>query len=429
MTGDNSGAGRGTDIKHSKITEFTTSDGIKVIHQFDSSTPMIYMQCCFSSIGDAYWDKNAVTSVFKKCFANITVGKNAEELEKFLLRWNIELNCAIDRSNAVIGLSFLKNDFDNVAPTLNNIITKPSFDHKRLKLIKSQFKAYHFEELKDPLYVVRKKFYEISIDSKNFLKARFFDDKAVEAVKMDDLHRYASCMTKKNLCVAIKGNLSCAQAKDFIAKLFNKLPAASPIQNKLKKINIKPPLKKIHYVKIADNSNQSVVCFYITKFNNEPIIGNVKTYLKMKLLSGVLSLLLYEQIRSQQGLVYSINTFLAEMNNESKGAIFGYAQVTASKSAELWGSLKEILSKLKTDGINEKMWDSIKLQQLNETAFSQTSCGNMDDLLMFKNKKFPTDSIDKLPDILASITLQEMNEFVRKHINIQDMFIVLQKQK
>ncbi|MGI6701586.1 MAG: M16 family metallopeptidase [Christensenellales bacterium] len=238
----------------------------------------------------------------------------------------------------------------------------------------------------------------------------------VESFNRDKLNEFVSrYYNPMNTVVSIAGNLTDDKAYKLIDKYFaRKMKPQGVVPEKLSKSVRKSTL----YTRFKEIEQANVaIVFPGLEFGNEL---EVAILLMNSVLGGGMSSLLFQKIREQMGLAYSVYSFPSSyINNGSYTIYFG---TNKEKILDALEGTKKVIEDLKTKGLTEKEFLRGKEQLKGGLVLGQESSSAIMNasgkMAIMKNDIF---DIDKRLQAIKELTMEDINRVIKKVFDFKDV--------
>ncbi|MBQ3115525.1 MAG: insulinase family protein [Clostridia bacterium] len=217
--------------------------------------------------------------------------------------------------------------------------------------------------------------------------------------------------TADNVVISIAGNVDEEQTEKTIEELF-----AKRFSNKKSAEQVKSKSGKPAHLHLSKRIEQSHIGFALKGLK----MGDEKSdalSIANAVLGGGMSSRLFQKIREVLGLAYSVYSYPSAYKND--GVIEIYAGVNTDYRDLATNAIAEEVRKFKKDGVTEQEFLRAKEQLKSSTIFGRESTSSQmlvhGKYMIYLGKQFDYDDrIDKLD----AITLNDVNEIIEKHFDI-----------
>jgi predicted Zn-dependent peptidase len=210
-----------------------------------------------------------------------------------------------------------------------------------------------------------------------------------------------------NVVICFAGNVDEKMAEMLVEKYFSPYIATnkSKLWKPTKNVNLANVIKKNKDIE----QNHLAIAFDGIKYNgdyfDEMSLLNI-------ILGGGMSSRLFQKVREELGLCYTVYSYPSAYRDVGSLAI--YAGLNPNQTKEAYDAIFSVLSELKKNGITDKEFEKGKAQVLSSFAFSQENTASQMMLygkyLLFEGKPFDND--EKIKNI-ENLKKDKVNELLK----------------
>ena len=393
--------------------EIMTQNGVKIWLSEEHSAPLVALSFYFDKAGFAFDEENKQgLSTFVSSILLHGAGAFDEEMFQNLLDTNaIEMKFSASDEIMEGSMIFPKENIETATDMLNAVLTSPHMDEKDMEVIKRQQTAAIEMQNENPESVLRNEF-----------KLRFFNNhpkgrlplgvkEDIEGFSRQDLEDFVKTNFRTdNLTVAIAGDITPDEAKNFVSEIFKGLPDTG-LQKELSELeanydmkedNIKRDIPQVISLFVAKGVKRSDEDFYPLYMVNEIFGGNG------------LSSRLNVRAREKEGLTYGAYTYL----NAEKDAprIVG----TFSVSKENYEKMKAVLfdewRKMARYGVQKEEFERVKNNMLTSFNLRFASLAGISKQLLYMQKEnLGIDFLQKRNEYVLNTSFDAVNAAAQKY--------------
>lgn len=393
---------------------------IPVIYEQQDLLPTFNLQLVFKDSGYISDDsKSGLATLSAKLLNEGTKSDGAIKFARKLEDKAISIGVQNGFETMVVELSSLSSEYDSAINLLNKLLKDPNYTQDTL----SKIKTTHLGKLK-------RKENDFDFIAKNNLKELLFKGtplankengtiKSIPKISLDDIkENLDSVLSIDNLIIVAGGDKDYDEFKSSIKKTLKILDKKSSQKPRDQKINVVSKNKE----KIVYKDTEQAYIYFGSPFDLDAKDEDVY---KAKVASFILGgsgfgSRLMEEIRVKRGLAYSAYGYIS-MNNLYT-YFTGYLQTKLESADEAKNLVKDIVKEFVKKGVTKKELEGAKnfltgseplrvetLSQRQSRAFS----------LFFKD--LPFDHSKKELELIESLSLEELNSFIKKHSEIEDL--------
>ncbi len=314
-----------------------------------------------------------------------------------------------------LAAKFTKNEKDLALDIFEEVAKKASLDPFDIERVKAD-KMHSIKNIKNtPEGIAFDEFKTALWEGTPYGNTGKVLEKTVPLITQEDVvNFYKNIFPAENVVISINGNVNSQEFIDYFSKILTN-SNKEKIQLSDYKYKYKS-LQKNKTVKVAKDSQADWILFgWLTDG-----VTNEKDWASLQIIDSILgsgmSSRLFTHLRDEQGLAYQIGSaFTANVN---KG-VFGIYIATNPKNAEVAkkGMMQEI-EKLKKEFVTYKELSEAKDKLLGNFVLSMET--NMDKAAMINALEISGrnyDFIDRYPQIIKSVTVQDIIRTANKYFN------------
>ena len=399
---------------------------IPVIFEEGGFVPIVSIQLVFRNAGHLSNTKDGLASLSADILNEGTQKDGSVGYATKLDTHAIKLGSHVGRESFVIEVSALKSEFDYAIDRLVELLKDPNYTQEALTHIKNQKIGWLRQKKSDFNYIAGTSLREILFRGTPLSHPYDGTLKSVETISLDDIQSFISSkLGYNNMIALVGGDIEFKDAQKHLNRLIEIFPKVE-----LKDIkNIKASNKK-ETKEIYEDTQQAYI-FFGSPFdfsysNRDQHKADIAEYL----LGGAgFGSRLMEEIRVKRGLTYGIYSALKRTKTTSY--LSGYMQTKLSTQDEAKKLIQEVVDEFVKNGITQQELDDTKKfllgsEPLRAETLSQRLYRTYNN---FYNDRPLDYSIEKLKKI-ESVTLEEMNEFIKAHTEIRDLsFSIVTKEE
>ncbi|MBL0721371.1 MAG: insulinase family protein [Sulfurovum sp.] len=393
--------------------------GIEVPIIFEESIylPIISMQIVFKNSGALYDSTAGLANLSTKLLDEGTKTDGSIKFASKLENSAISLDISAGIETISIELSSLKEQFPKGLKLLNSLLKEPNYTNKALKHIKRQQIGSLIQKKSDFDYIASLGLKKTLFKNTDMDRPRIGTIESVKSISLEDIKDYIdSHLGRNNAIVVIGGDIGLDKVKKMVKETLSILPKVNLKEHKFIEVTDK------RVITIFKEDTEQAYIYFGAPFNlkyNDPkqYIAKVAGFILGG--SGFGSRLM-EEIRVKRGLAYS--AYGNFISSHTSSYLTGYLQTKLENEEEAKELIPQIISEFVENGITQKELDSTKEFLLgseplrNETLNQRVSRS----LKEYYNKQPLGYNKEQLKQI-ETLTLKEVNDFIKNHKEIKDI--------
>ena len=410
------------------LNEITIKDTkVPVVFEEGKYIPIVSIQLVFKNAGHLSNNIDGQADMAAKLLNEGTSKDGSIGFATKLDAHAVDIGAHTGRESFVIEVSALKSEFAYAVERLVELLKDPNYTSEALAQIKHQKLGWLMQKKSDFNYVAA-----------NALRAKLFKDSAlarpydgtVESIKkltLEDIKTFISThLGYNNVIGVVGGDITQKEASKYLKEILMLLPKVET--KEVEKVTASNK-KELEYI---EEDTQQAYIFFGAPFN---YAYNEKDQYKAKIAEYLLGgagfgSRMMEEIRVKRGLTYGIYASLRR--TKSVSYMSGYMQTKLSTQDEAKALIQSVVDDFIKNGITQKELDSTKefllgSEPLRTETLSQRLGRAYNDYYYERPLDFSKEQLAKI----ESVTLEEMNSFIKKHTELSDITfsIVTKKEK
>jgi zinc protease len=341
------------------------------------------------------------------------------------------VGAALDFSITQFALNFsgraLKQDLPMVLATLAEMLREPSFPAEELEKLKQQTIAGLKEQSAQTRYRAQQRFAELTYRPGNPFYMPPTEELAasVNSFTVDDLRAfYETQYGGRSLILSLAGDIDAAATQAQYAELFNDFAGPANLE-----INVEdPPLNtatRRETVQINDKANIDVLLAAPVHLRRKSPDYYAATLGNSALGESTLSSRLGLKVRDEEGLTYGIGSRFQSPGFAS-GPWFIIVSVNPQNIERAIDSALNVLRGYLSEGIRpEELADEKSAAVGSSKVALATNRGLAGALWSMEFNELGLDHVDRYPERINAVTVEEVNTAIRKHFNPDALTIVM----
>jgi len=398
---------------------------IPIVFEEGKYVPIVSIQLVFTNAGDLANTIDGEADMAAKLLNEGTATLGSIGFATKLDEKAVDIGAHVGRESFVIEVSALKSEFPYAVERLIELLKDPNYTQEALAQIKHQKLGWLMQKKSDFNHVAA-----------NALRATLFEGSAlarpykgtpesIEALTLEDLKSFIRThLGYNNLIAVVGGDIDFEKASDYVTRIVKNLPKVE-----------KRPLPTIEASNkrtttlIDEETDQAYIFFgapfYFSYNNKEQYKAKIAEYL----LGGAgFGSRMMEEIRVKRGLTYGVYASLRR--TKSVSYMSGYMQTKLSTQEEAKKLIQEVVATFVKEGITQKELDDTKQfllgsEPLRTETLSQRLHRAYNDYYYERPLDFSKDQLKKI----ESVTLKEMNDFIQKHTELNDITFAIVTKK
>ncbi len=390
---------------------------VPVVFEEEKYLPIVSIQLVFKNAGHLNNTKDGLADMSARLMNEGTSKEGSVGFATKLDAHAVEIGAHVGRDSFVIEVSSLKSEFPYAVERLEELLKDPNYTQEALDQIKHQKRGWLTQKKSDFDYIAGSSLRATLF--KGSVLARPYDGtiESIESMSLEDIQTFiTNHLGYNNAIGVVGGDITFDEAQVYLTKLL----ALFPKVQERKYINIKASNKR--EVVLIDQDTQQAYIYFGAPFNysykeKDQYLAKIAEYL----LGGAgFGSRLMEEIRVKRGLTYGVYSSLRRTIPVSY--LSGYMQTKLSTQDEAKDLIQQVVDTFIKEGITQKELDETKKFLLgSEPLRTETLSQRLNRAYNDYYYERPLDFTKKQLKKLESVTLDEVNTFIKAHTELSDI--------
>jgi zinc protease len=348
-----------------------------------------------------------------------TAKHSPEQINQFLEQRAAAIEAGIGKSSGSIGFSALKEDLESVFDLFCEVVQEPVFAQEKIDLAKIQRRGEIARRNDNPETISSREFDKL-IYGQSSPYARTIDYTTLEAIQFEDVQAfYRQYFKPSQMLLGIVGDFDSLQLRSRIEAKFGQWKSDQPPTDIPKLPAVKAVESRGIYVVDQPQLTQSYVQF--GQLGGQLSDPNV---FALFVLNGVMNGLggrLVNQVRSQQGLAYSVYA-LWQPQFDYPGVFVAGGQTRSEATVPFIQSIQAELEKLQSTPISPAELAVAKDAILNSFVFNfQTPSQTLSRLMRYDYFGYPADFLFQYQRGVKAVTVADVQRVAKAYLHPDQM--------
>ena len=407
-----------------KVEEITSLSGLKAYFMEEQDTPIASVSFYFDKAGYIY-AKEGLATLTSEVLLN-GAGKYPDEEFHDLLELHgilLSLNTSDDTFNGEI--SFPAQYAKLAASILRSVLTEPLLQEEYIKIAQNQMITALQMQDENPQKVLSKAFKKEFFASHPKSRDALGSITSVNELSKQDIQDFiSSYFSKNNLKIAMAGNLSLNEAKDFIDEAFGVLPDEQKVKEDIKPLKADYHFKDKHITR----SMPQIITLSVSRGVRRLSDDFYPLYMANEIFGGSgLTSRLNVVSREKEGLTYGAYTYLDTDIDAPR--LMGQFSTSMQNQNLMYEVFLKELNKMAEGTIQKEELDQVKENMLTSFHLRFTSTQAISDMLLYMQKEnLGIDFLQKRNDYIKNVTLEDVNRVSKKYFKTKPSFITIGKE-
>ncbi len=402
-----------------EVKELKTKEGINLWFVKDDSLPIVSVNFSFNygSFND-YDKKSGTANLLASMLDESTENLDSKDFQEQMKALGMKLRFSVSQNQFSGSFQTIAENIEKSFELLKMSINRQTFDEEDLKKVKNQIKAnLRFKE-SDISSISSKLFTEHFFLEHKFSNPVEGNSKSIDMITIEDLISFRDdFFVRQSLKIGVSGFIDQKELLEQIDNVFGKLRLKS------KNNKIIPKFERLAVGKkyLKKTSPQTSVVFGQKGLSRKDIDFFSLRIVNYVIGGGGFQSRLYKKIREQNGLVYSIYSYLIPYNDD--GIILGGFQTKNESVEETISMLKSEWDKIRHEGITEKEFNEAKSYYLGSFSRNYTSTRSIASLLnTIQFYELGIKYFQERKEIINNLSFEEINSVAGKIFDSKKLF-------
>ncbi|MDY0029877.1 MAG: pitrilysin family protein [Pseudobdellovibrionaceae bacterium] len=378
----------------------------------DQTVPVLSVQFAFLGAGSVNdpEGKQGVSQILSNTLDEGAGDLDAKAFQAALNDNSISLSFASSRDNFSGSLKTLTKYQDTAFELLRLSLSEPRFDEEAIIRMREANMARIRSNMSDPEWLAARLSNAVIFEGHLYAGNSGGTLSSLPLVTADDLHKkLGTQFSKKNLVIAVAGNITPQDLIVYLDKVFGNLPE-DPTLVSIEKLIWPQEPRTIQYDKEIPQTQIEIAYPGIGRTDPDYFAGEVMNYI----FGGAgFGSRLTEVVREQNGLTYGIFSGTSEMDYASVFSI--ETSTRAEKTQDVLSLIDEEILRIVKDGVTEKELREAKSYLLGSVPLSLTSTDRIASVMLgFQAEHLPSNYLDIREREIKKVTLDDVKRSAGK---------------
>ncbi|MHC4132783.1 MAG: M16 family metallopeptidase [Planctomycetota bacterium] len=403
------------DIVVPEVQRVTLPNGMTLFLLEDHELPLIRISARIRS-GSIYEpeDKIGLASITGSVMrTGGTISKTGDEIDELLEQIAASVETGIGLNSGSASMSVLKEDIDTGLSILADVLMNPAFRQDKIELAKIRRRSSIARRNDNPGAIASREFDKLIYGSQS-MYARHTEYATIDNISRDDLVAFhKKFFHPNNIMIGVWGDFETDQIIDKIKAAFKDWPKAEIELMAAPQVNYN--FESTVNLVLKDDINQSNIYLgHIGGLRSDP--DYFALILMNRILGSSFTSRLFKNVRSRQGLAYSVfGNYSA--NYDHPGLFYVGCQTASENTVKAIRSMIREVEKMTEEQVTDEEIAIAKESFLNSFVFNFDSKGEIVRRLMtYEYFGYPSDFLQKTKTNVEKVTKEDILRVAKKHL-------------
>lgn len=407
-----------------QVETFTADNGIKYFLVEDHELPLINVNVNIRTGGVMVPnDKAGLASITGTVIrSGGTETYPADELNLLLENNAASIETWINFTSGGARMNVLKEDFEEMLPVLVDVLTNPAFPEDKIELAKTQAKSGISRRNDNPQQIGFREFQRL-IYGKDSVYGRNTEYATINNISREDIVNFHDTyFVAPNLMVGVVGDFDASEMKEKLQNAFADFPAGKEASLEFPQVDYEPE-QTVNFIN-KSNVNQSFVLMgHLGGMRSNPDYAKIQVM--NRVLSGGFSGRLFQVVRTDMGLAYSVFGQYG-MNSFYPGTFYTGVMTKSATTAKAIDAIIHEVKRLQNEPITERELQATKDQILNSAVFEYDSYEQvLYQQMSYDYRGLPDDAFERYIEGVKATTVEDVQEVAQKYLNPDQLQILV----
>lgn len=420
------------ELKYPEINEFTQPDvdtftldnGIQFYLVEDTELPLIDMTVLVRTGGVLVPNDKAGLGSITGTVIRSGGSENypADSLNQLLENKAASMETSIRFTNGNASMNVLKEDFDELLPVFIDLLTQPAFPEEKINLAKTQIKTAISRRNDDPQQIAFREFDRL-IYGEDSVYGRNTEYETVDNITREDIVNFhKNHFTGQNIIIGLVGDFDAGEMEDNLREAFSSIPAGSSTDLDFPEVDYSYG-SSINFISKSDVNQSVVLLGHIGGLRENPDYAELQVM--NEVLSGGFSGRLFQEVRTNLGLAYSVFGQY-EMNTFYPGTYYAGVMTKSSTTAEAINAIIGEIERLQNEPITEEELQDTKDQFFNSLVFRFDSYEDvLSQRLSNEYRGLSADAFDEYVEGVRNTTIEDVQRVAQEYLKPDQLEILV----
>lgn len=351
-----------------------------------------------------------------------TVNIPADELNEMLENRAVTMETGFGLTSGTASMNLLKEDFDEMLPVFIELLTQPAFPQDKFDLALTQRRSSIARRNDDPSSIAAREFANL-IYGRQTVFNRTLEYHHLDTIQLENLiefHRQA--VVTGNLMVAVTGDFSPREMRRALQRAFDSIPEGRGNEFDFPEIAYEFS-SGINFVDRPE-MNQSIIRIgHIGGYRDNPDYAALQVM--NQILSGGFSGRLLQEVRSRQGLAYSVGGSYGS-NVLYRGQFFmGLSTASENTARAIEATLHEV-RRLQDEPLSMEELNDTRERFLNSLVFrNEFRSSALSEQLNNTYLGLPLDAFERYVEEVRLVTPEDIQRVAREYLRPDEVQILV----
>lgn len=342
-----------------------------------------------------------------------TTSIDSDELNEMLENRAAQMETGIGFTSGSATMNVLSEDFEDLLPVFVDLLKNPAFPQEKIDLAKTQQKSSISRRNDNQSSVANREFRRL-IYGPDTVYGRNVEYSTIDNITRNDLSAFHSqSFVGQNLMIGVIGDFKMNEIKPKLDAAFSPITSGEKLELEFPEVDYSFE-SSINFVDKRDVNQSYILLGHIGGMRENP--DYAKLQVMNRVLSGGFSGRLFQVVRSEKGLAYSVFGSYGS-NNFFPGTFTAGVMTQSSTTAEAITAVKHEIERLQQESISQEELENTIDRFLNSLVFEYDSRASvLNERISYDYAGLDPDAFDKLVEEIQAVTVEDVQEVAQKYL-------------
>ncbi len=345
-----------------------------------------------------------------------------EELNELLENRAASMETRFGLTTGSASMNVLKDDFDELLPVFVDLLKNPLFPQERVDLAKTQQRTAISRRNEEGSNVATREFRSLIYGAES-VYARNIEYATLNNITREDLVEFhKSTYQGSNMMVGIVGDFDPDAIRSQLEETFGILDEGEPVETELPDVEYEFE-EGLFFAHKGDMNQSQIRLGHIGGYRDNPDYAALQVM--NQILSGGFSGRLMREVRTDQGLAYSVYGSYSS-NVRYPGVFYAGLSTAAETTKEALDATLYQIQRLQNEPVTEQELEETKERIFNRIIFRYDSYSRiLSERMNNFNLGLPEDSFEKYIEQVREVTVDDIHRVANEYLQSDKVKILI----
>ncbi len=345
-----------------------------------------------------------------------------EELNELLEARAASMETSFGLSNGSARMNVLKEDFDDLLPIFTDLLKNPLFPEERIDLAKTQQRTAISRRNEEASSVAGREFRKL-IYGPESVYARTIEYATLDNITREDIVGFHEEIVKgSNLLVGVIGDFDPAAIRTRLEEAFGIFEEGEPVYMDLPDVDYEFE-PGVYFAHKGDMNQSQIRMGHIGGYRDNPDYAALQVM--NQILSGGFSGRLFQEVRTEQGLAYSVYGSYSS-NVRYPGMFFTGLSTAAENTFEAYEATMHQIRRLQNEQVSQQELDETRERMFNRIIFRYDSYARiLGEQMSNYNLGLPEDAFEQYVEQVRQVTVEDIYRVANEYLQPDKMKVLI----